>query len=335
MIKKWLKYLCWIVAVPVALLIIFLIYVTAVDYKPPGQVELNAINNMSGKVKQGEPFTVTTFNIGYAGLDEGQDFFMDGGEMSRSSSKEQTEHNLAAIASVLEETASDMYVLQEVDREASRSYHIDEVSELGKALPQYSSIFATNYKVPWVPVPVLRPMGKVHSGLLTMSTFESTSHIRYDLPGKESWPVQQMELDRSFIESRYPVDNGKELVLINLHPSAFDKGGEIRKQQLSFLNSYIQEEMKKDNYMIIGGDWNHALPGTKRDQFETEQQWPEWLQPFPETFAPEGFQWAIDPSTPTVRTLDIPYKEGVNFLAVIDGFLYRQISRLSVYTGMI
>ncbi|MBH5320372.1 endonuclease/exonuclease/phosphatase family protein [Paenibacillus sp. GSMTC-2017] len=320
MVKKVLKIAGWIVGVPVLAFVVFLIYVTAVDYKPDAQVKLNVVNNPTIKMKQGEPFTVTTFNIGYAGNDQGQDFFLDGGTMSRSSSKEQTELNLAAITSILKDTGSNMYMLQEVDKDATRSNRIDEVERLSKALPEYSSVFATNYKVPWVLVPVMNPMGKVHAGLMTMSTFESTSHTRYDLPGKEKWPVQLMELDRAFIESRFPVENGKELVLLNVHLSAYDKGGKIRKQQLDFLKTYIETETKKGNYIIAGGDWNHSLPGSDPAHFGSPAAWPAWLQSFPKTFEIDGFQWAIDPNVPSVRELNAPYKEGVNFLALIDGF---------------
>ncbi|GAB6991057.1 endonuclease/exonuclease/phosphatase family protein [Paenibacillus pini] len=321
MIKKTLKWLGWIVLIPVLIIALFLIYITVDDYKPAAQVELQTSNNKGENLKQGEPFTVTTFNIGYAGLDQGQDFFMDGGTMSRSSSKKQTEANLSSIGDILEDTGSNLYLLQEVDVNSSRSNHINEVEELTNRFPTYSSTFAINYKVPWVPIPVLHPMGSVHSGLLTLSTLHSASSTRFDLPGKEKWPVQQNELDRAFIASRFPVNNGKELVLINLHLSAFDKGGNIRKQQLDFLASFIKQEMEKGSYLIMGGDWNHSLPGTDSSQFKTTQGWPEWLQAFPETFTPKGFQWANDPSTPSVRTLDVSYQAGVNFRAVIDGFL--------------
>ncbi|GGH30753.1 endonuclease/exonuclease/phosphatase family protein [Paenibacillus segetis] len=321
MIKKTLKWLAWIVVSVVAVFAILLIYITVADYKPPAQVELQASNNSSLSLKQGKPFTITTFNIGYAGLDQGQDFFMDGGTMSRSRSKEQTETNLNAIVDFLSGTRSNLYMLQEVDENSSRSNHINEVKKISDSLQEYSNTFAYNYKVPWVPIPLTHPMGGVKSGLLTLSTFNSTSQTRFDLPGKESWPVQQFELDRAFIESRFPVDNGKELVLVNLHLSAFDKGGTIRKQQLEFLANYINQEMKKDNYLIIGGDWNHALPGTDPSKFATQQEWPEWLQPFPDSFGPSDFKWAVDPNTPSVRTLDVAYQQGVNFLAVIDGFL--------------
>lgn len=320
MFKKIIKWLLWIAITAVTLLAVFLIYMTAIDYKPPAQVKLPHESRQSAVIRQGEPLKVTTFNIGYAGLDRGQDFFMDGGTKSRSASKEQTEANLDAIIGFLSESESPLILLQEVDRESSRSYKIDEAERISEGLQGYDRIFTYNYKVPWVPVPLMQPMGAVKSGLLTLSAFSTSSHTRFDLPGKESWPVQLFELDRGFIESRLPVDNGKELVLVNLHLSAFDKGGRIRKQQLDFLGGYLESESAKGNYIIVGGDWNHSLPSTDPAAFPAQQEWPEWLQPFPEAFGPEGFRWALDEATPTVRTLDAAYEEGVNFLAVIDGF---------------
>lgn len=299
----------------------FLLYITLSDYKPKEVTELSISNQTGAILEQGKPFTVTTFNIGYAGLDSDQDFFMDGGTHSRASSKKQTEANLASIASFMNSSLSSFYLLQEVDVQSSRSYKIDQTEFFSKALKDYSSSFAYNYKVPWVPVPLFEPMGKVHSGLLTLSSFQSTSSDRYDLPGKESWPVQQLDLDRAFIANRFPVQNGKELILVNLHLSAFDKEGKIRKQQLDYLSAYLKKETGKGHYIIVGGDWNHALPGTDSQSFETTQDWPKWLQKFPGDFQFEGFKWMVDNLVPTVRTLDIPYTEGVNFRAVIDGFL--------------
>jgi endonuclease/exonuclease/phosphatase family metal-dependent hydrolase len=319
--KKILKIIGVLFILAVAVAGGFLLYITLSDYKPAEVVEILIENNKEQIIEQGTPFTVTTFNIGYAGLDKKQDFFMDGGKKSRSSSKNQTKANLDSIASFMKSNQSNFYLLQEVDARSSRSNHINEIDYFAKALEDHSYAFAYNYKVPWVPVPIFDPMGSVQSGLLTFSTFKSTSNHRYDLPGKESWPRQQLDLDRAFIESRFEVNNGKELIVINLHLSAFDEGGKIRKQQLDYLAAFLEKENDKGNYIIVGGDWNQALPSTTPDRFETTQAWPEWLQSFPEDFKPSGFKWMVDDSIATVRTLDIAYTEGINFRAVIDGFL--------------
>ncbi|GAA0356035.1 endonuclease/exonuclease/phosphatase family protein [Bacillus horti] len=334
MLNKILKILALLVLAPVTLLAIFLAYMTFTDYKPLVQEELTIQNNQHTTLTQGEAFTVTTFNLGYSALDAGQDFFMDGGTNSRGTSKTQVETNLNGIIHTLSDLQSDIFLLQEVDVKSSRSYQVNQVEAIINQLPEHSSTFAYNYKVSWVPVPLTHPMGSVQSGLLTLSSFHSSEQTRFDLPGKESWPVQLFELDRAFIENRFPVDNGKELVLLNLHLSAFDEGGQIRKQQLDFLSEYIRHEVEKGNYMILGGDWNHSLPGTDPSQFPTQQEWPEWLQEFPETFGPADFQWAVDPQIPTVRSMDVAYEVGFNFLAVIDGFFVSpNIQVIEVHTN--
>lgn len=299
----------------------FVGYVSLTDYKPDAVEPLLIRHPVSETINVTKPFTITTFNIGYAGLDAKQDFFMDGGKKSRSSSLDQTISNMEAITATMNQLNSDIFLLQEVDIDSTRSYRLDEVDMIIKQLPDYSSVFAYNYKSPWVPIPITKPMGKAESGLLSLSKFNISNQTRYDLPGKETWPVQLFELDRAFVEMRFPVSNEQELILLNLHLSAFDKGGTIRQQQLQFLSQYIEEQMTEGHYLIIGGDWNHVLPGTDSTKFPTKQSWPEWLQQFPEDFKPDGFQWAVNADIPTVRTLDVAYTAGENFLAVIDGFL--------------
>ncbi|MFS1517701.1 endonuclease/exonuclease/phosphatase family protein [Bacillus sp. SCS-151] len=317
-VAKWISYIILLIAL---IFITFLIYVTVTDYKPAEEISLT-VNNQSGNMlRANEPFTMTTFNIGYAGLDKEQDFFLDGGKMSKSSSKEQTLINLEAITSFIEDKKSDIYLLQEVDTDSSRSNHINQIDHISKKLPDYSYTYGVNYKVPWVPVPILDPMGSANSGILTLSKYTIEQSTRFALAGKEDWPRQLFDLDRAFTENRIPIDNGKELILIHLHLSAYDEGGKVRKQQLQYLSQYLANEIQKENYLILGGDWNHVIPGTDPYLFETTEEWPEWLQEFPETFKPEGFQWVADRQVPTSRTTQYSFREGVNFLAVIDGFL--------------
>jgi len=320
-LRKVLFGVSMLIALAVVIFGSFLLYMTVTDYNPEPTISLAPENNTGSAVKLNSPFSILTFNIGYAGLDKNQDFFMDGGKMSRSSSKEQTETNLKNIGNFLGQENPDFILLQEIDRDALRSFHLDELADMKQRFASYSSTFGVNYKVAWVPVPLLDPMGSVYSGLATFSQFKTTAAARYQYPGREAWPQQMFDLDRAFIENRIPVENGKELVLINSHLSAFDKGGEIRKQQLAFLKQYIVKEFTKGNYVIVGGDWNHVIPGTDPKLFKTTQEWPFWLQNLPQDFTPQGFKWAADKNIPSVRTNGNPYVKDVNFRVVIDGFL--------------
>jgi len=53
----------------------------------------------------------------------------------------------------------DFWMLQEVDVKAKRSYHINEVEKVTDAKAGSHGVFAKNYMVQFVPVPVSEPMG--------------------------------------------------------------------------------------------------------------------------------------------------------------------------------
>jgi endonuclease/exonuclease/phosphatase family metal-dependent hydrolase len=319
--KKPLKILVGVLLTPIAIFALYLTFMSITDYKPKEIVTLE-VQNIDGKrVSLNTPFTVTTFNIGYGGLDKDQDFFMDGGTGSRGESKERVQKNTDEMISFLKSNSSSIILLQEVDVKATRSYGINQVDQISSQFSGYSSVFAYNYRVPWVPVPVTKPMGSVQSGLLVLSQYNIERADRYQLPGKEKWPVQLAELDRCFIETRIPIEGGGELVLLNIHLSAYDKGGHIRRQQLSYLKDYLEGEHNKGNHIIVGGDYNHQVPGTDPNMFPTTEEWPDWLQTIPEDFLPDGFKWVADRSVPSNRTIAQAYVEGENFLSIIDGFL--------------
>jgi endonuclease/exonuclease/phosphatase family metal-dependent hydrolase len=316
----WLG-LLWGIGMLALVVFMYLAFMTITDYRPKEAIDLDIENNKTDILKKGVAFSVLTFNVGYCGLDAGEDFFMDGGNASRCSSLEQTLTNLETISSFLSGEKADVIVLQEVDVKSSRSHQVDELAHLKNKLVGYGAIFAVNYKVPWVPVPLTRPMGAVMSGLLTFSRFTVRSAARYRLPGTEAWPRQLADLDRCLLETRLPIEGGKELVLLNAHLSVFDKGGRIRKLQLAYIKKRIMAEYGNGNHVIVGGDWNHGLPGTGPELFKATRARPRWYMALPDDFAPPGFAWAVDKTVPSIRSNGTAYKEGENFVAVIDGFM--------------
>jgi endonuclease/exonuclease/phosphatase family metal-dependent hydrolase len=333
MARKILKGLRLLIGLPVLVVFLYLAFMTVTDYRPQEAIDLEIKNNRTEILKKGKPLSILTFNIGYCGLDAAEDFFMDGGVRSRCSSREQTQANLQRITGFLTGATADVIVLQEVDVASSRSYRVDESAYLQKNLAGHGSVFAFNYKVPWVPVPLARPMGAVASGLLTFSRFHVRSAVRYSFPGSEAWPRQLAELDRCFIESRLPVEGGKELVLLNSHLSVFDRGGRIRKLQLAYMKKRIMDEYSRGNHVIVGGDWNHGLPGTEPERFKAATARPGWYMALPDDFTPPGFAWAVDKAVPSIRSNGTAYKEGQNFLAVIDGFLVSANVEIRTVTG--
>lgn len=322
MIKKNIfKIILGIVVTVILILGGYLLFMIATDYKPESEITIDVEDNQSKKVAIGEDVSITTLNTGYAGTDKDIDFFMDGGTMSKAISKDRVHEDLNGMIDEMKKLNSDIYFLQEVDKESTRSFNIDQYEAYKNNFKDYGIMFAINYKVPWVPVPISDPHGKVLDGLTTMSKYYIKESTRYDLPGKESFIRQLAELDRCIMVSRTPVENGKELVLVNAHLSAYDKGGKVRLQQLDFIEDFLNEEYSKGNYVVLGGDFNQQIPGTDYKNFETTQKKPAWLQDIPSDFNPNGFRWIADESIPTSRTMDIKYKKGENLLSIIDGFL--------------
>lgn len=317
--KKLFKFTIKVILVVLLALGLFLGMVAVTKYYPD-KIEVLTVQegNLSETLHNNRNYSIVTWNTGYAGLDKSQDFFMDGGQRSHAGSRKEVIENMNAINHALDEINADFVLLQEVDISGKRSFNVNQMEAYTRNY--YYQSFATNYKNIYVPVPLTNPMGSVHSGIMTLSKAKPTEAKRYQFDGKEMFIVQMFELDRAFTMTRYPV-NDKELVVINAHFSAFDKGGKIRKQQLAQIELILNEEYNRGNYIILGGDFNHELPNTDANIFKWSVDRPDWIQKFPSDFNVSGYKWPLDTKTPTVRSLEVPYTKGINFVAIIDGYL--------------
>lgn len=132
------------------LIILFFFFAAVTEYKPADREEVAFTSSLD--VMEKESFDIMTLNIGYAGLGEEMDFFMDGGEGVNPESEERVRTNLEGIEKTLNLASPDFYFLQEIDKDSSRSYHIDETEYIKK---EYASrAYAQNFVCKWVPYPV-------------------------------------------------------------------------------------------------------------------------------------------------------------------------------------
>ena len=154
-LKKVLKTILIILLVLVAAVILFIGYLTITEYKPKDTEPLDIDGSSSETLAAGDDFTIMTWNMGYAGLGENADFFMDGGEHVRSCTESQVNNNIDAVVAQIQKEDADVVFLQEVDRDSKRSYGIDELEKITSSLDGYNSTFARNYKVAYVPYPLV------------------------------------------------------------------------------------------------------------------------------------------------------------------------------------
>lgn len=312
---------------PIALfglyVVAMLIFGTLTNYKPEQIIELKTINPTTETIDSEKEISFLLWNIGYAGLGKDADFFYDGGKMVRSK-RAWVDSNIKGVKELLKEHKStvDFFLFQEVDFNSKRSYFINQFEEFTNTLENYSATFATNYKVKFVPMPLtsISPMGKVHSGVASYSKFKTTESIRYQFPGSFSWPTSVFMLDRCALLQRTPLKNGKELVVLNSHNSAYDDGS-LKKAEMEFLQKLLLDEYAKGNYVIVGSDWNQCPPGFEYNTFSKESADDYFQSNIADDFLPEGWQWVYDANVPTNRKLAASYVPGKTFVTLIDFYL--------------
>ncbi len=312
----------------------YIIYMQMNYYRIEDHTALETGNNQEQILKAGETYTAVTCNIGFGAYGPDYSFFMDTGEMEdgtrtagkygKAISKESVETNTEKAAEALEKLNADFMLLQEVDVDADRSYHINQKETLMKRFGDYGNVFANNFHSAYLFYPFSDPHGAVEAGLLNFSRYEIAEAERRSYPVDNSFVTKFTDLDRCFSVMRLPVEGGKQLVLVNNHMSAYDEGGLIRAQQLELLNSVMEEEYEAGNYVIVGGDFNHALGEAVAEGFPSKQKFPAWVSILTQEEMAEGIrivQAENELEVPTCRGADIPYTKGVNFTTVVDGFL--------------
>ncbi len=294
----------------------FVLYLVFTEYKPEDIEEAMKLRNEIDSDLE-DIKTITTFNMGYCSLDKNQDFFLEGGKNRKKISRNEVFDNLNGLTTIIKKLESDFYFLQEVDTQGSRSSNINQVEHIFKENPNYNMFYAYNYRVKWVPYPLFSPLGSAYSGLLTMSKKQFLSSTRHSLEGQETFPKSLFFLKRCMTVNRIQTNKSKNLYLINIHFSAYDKAGQYRSKQIAHVLRFIKKLYNpKENYIIVGGDFNLLL-----DKNAFEENMPEWVGILPQSVYESDFEVIYDSKVNTVRSEDRPYKKGINFETVIDGFI--------------
>lgn len=299
--------------------LVVLLYAFISEFKPPQIEDITIQKNEKKSIQAGQVLSLLTWNIGYCGLGKEMDFFYEGGQKVKPDEALSKIYLKGIIKFLSKQDTLDLLLLQEVDFNSGRSYGVNQADSISTVLTAFNKISAVNYFSNYIPVPFLNPMGKVKSGLVTLSRYAPVSAKRVSTPGKYSLPKRLFMLKRCLLISRYAADNGKELVLINLHNSAFDDADELRKDEMEFIKQIITEEYEKGNYVISGGDWNQNPPGLNLDQIKQYKTRSVW--PINKDFLPNGWNWAFDPSNPTNRDVHEPFNIQTTSCTVLDYFV--------------
>lgn len=324
--KKVLKGLGILLALILAAALLYVAYIfCSYDRIPDGELLTpQNTDTAAPAVEIGKEYTVVSQNIGFGAYTADFTFFMDGGTESWAASKESVIDCIGQAADAANTVSPDFLLFQEVDFDSTRSYHIDQQALLRGHFGGYSEVDAINYHSAFLAYPFTQPHGASHSSIVTFSKAAITSAVRRSLP-ISTGVSKFLDLDRCYSVSRIPTVNGKELVLYNVHLSAYGGSAEIASAQMNMLFADMLAEYEKGNYCVCGGDFNHDFTGDSVKVLNGEAVEPlGWTQPFPAELLPDGISRCVDytcgEQLPTCRNCDIPYEKG-NFTVIVDGFL--------------
>lgn len=343
--KKVIKITGIILLALVIVLAAYIIYLYASYHRIPDNQELQ-VEEISQNTEAGNELTTEknysalTYNIGFGAYTPDFSFFMDGGKSSWAKSKDSVKETIKGASELVASKDPDFALVQEIDLDATRSYHVNEYSILKENIPAYNCVFAQNYDSAFLFYPFTQPHGKSTAGLALFSKYPITGSMRRSFPISTSF-TKFFDLDRCYSISRVPVDNGKELVIFELHMSAYGNSDAIREGQIRMLSEDMQKEYEAGNYVICGGDFNHDLKAadtqskasdasnnTQTDSGDSAE--PEsWAYPFPRSELPEHFSFCLDQLSEdeknnlwnSARNADMEYVPGETYTVTLDGFI--------------
>ena len=326
--KLPMKMLLGVLALLLVLAAGYLIYIYAAWYRVEDELVLDVQAGAGGGsgLQEKTQYRIASYNIGFGAYSNDYSFFMDGGKESRARSPEAVNENVTGAMETVTAIAPDLLLLQEVDVDGTRSFHIDELELVNGVLGGTftSWTFAQNYDSPYLLWPLNAPHGANKAGMAVLSQFPMSAAVRRQLPVENGF-MKLLDLDRCYTAQHIPLaDGGKELVLYNFHLSAYTSDGTIAEEQLEMLFEDMMGEYGKGNYTIAGGDFNKDLLGKSDKIFGVSGPAYTWAQPIPASLIPEELRIVapFDEENPVAscRNADRPYGPD-SYRVTVDGFV--------------
>lgn len=319
-IKAFFKFLLILILSVLVIAGGYVAYVFIDYHRVPDHQQLEVKGSASENAKTGEVYKILTYNIGFGAYESDYDFFMDGGTQSWAWSKDRLNTNLNNIASFIESQNADLAIVQEVDENATRTYHVNERKLFEDTFADRDSVYAEDWDSPFLMYPIQQPHGKTQAGIMTFARFDIDNAVRRSVPVEDS-VMKIVDLDRCFSKSYIPVEGGKQLVLYNLHLSAYTSDGTIADKQVDILLEDMTDEYNNGNYVVGGGDFNKDLLGDSSQYFGVSGEQFSWAKPIKtESFEGKPLTLVAASNVPSNRNADAPYNPD-QFVNVIDGFV--------------
>lgn len=198
------------------------------------------------------PFlSVVSYNVGHAhGLKENATDYRD---------KETTLKQLDLLADAMKKMDADIFLLQEVDLDSNRTFHINQIDFLKqKTGHQYQAcalVWSKNY-LPFPYWPPAEHIGYIRSANCILSRFPLSNHHRFvfEKPKSNTFWYNWGYIDRAIQRADVTIGD-RTIALLNIHLEAWDAS--TREDQIKIVKDYMD---KIELPIILGGDLNTVPP---------------------------------------------------------------------------
>lgn len=251
--KKTIKTLVGLLA---TLLVVFSAWVYFSAYHP-GDVEQEVVHSpaQAPTLQAGQAVKILSWNVQFMAGNSNNHFFYDDGTDPWPDA-DTVSRVTRQLAQFIAEQDPDIVLLQEVDDLAKRTHMRDQTQQLLHYLPQYRAYTESFYwKASYLPHPQIR--GRVGMKLVVLSKYALNKATRYALPAITSDDIvtRQFNLRRAMQQVHLPVQDGRELVVINTHLSAFAQGSDTMERQVEAVMARLAT-LPADAAWVMGGDFN-------------------------------------------------------------------------------
>lgn len=306
----------------VFLFLVFILWIQLSRYEIEESNNVPVQNQQNRVLYKGQILNLMLWNISYGGMPAEMDFFYSGG--TQMMVKEERFHeNFEAIKNQIAaaKDSLDIILLQKVDTNSKRSYYQNQVEQLHQLLPEFEYSYCLNFSVPFIPVPLDKPIGKTHSGMMNFSRFKTDRTTRTPLNQKTYyWPKRLFTAQRCVNMTTYHLGD-KSLHILNAHLDSYDFQGEIRLAQLQKIWHVADSLEKRGDYIIIAGGWNMNPPEFKKYRIKNgylgKPSYPEIDSTI--YFSNWTFEHRMD--IPTSRSLREAYRHGAISSSIKDFFI--------------
>ena len=216
------------------------------------------------RLMSGQSLKLMSYNVQYM-AGKGYVFFYDlpgdSGPDIRPTSESITA-TLEDVARTIKAEQPDIILLQEVNDGAKRTDYEDQLERLLPLLPSVYSQHTSAYYWKNRFVPHRYIMGATGMKLVTLSRYEISSAIRYQLPLRNNDILRrQFNFKRAILEVKLPIgDSNREFVIFNTHLDAFAHNTDTMKRQVGKVDEILSDADNQGGW-IIGGDFNLLPPG--------------------------------------------------------------------------